>query len=126
MYSIDVESSYEELWRYNIIVMCGGYSASQERLYVTSQEDIISPVGSSLDCEPEGYKLPHVVSLNAAKADNIRAIIYLVPHTLPRGKEVAAYSDFDLEVTVTRGKKIIYQSTHKANQWGGASIEIKL
>ncbi len=126
MYLIEVESGYEQLWRYNTIIMCGGYSATSEQLYVSSQEDIISPLDNPIDCMPEGYKLPHKVSLKTSKADNIRAIIYVVPHILPLGKDVDAFPDFDLDVKITKGKKIIYSTTHQVNQWGGASIEIKL
>ncbi|MFI3292187.1 MAG: hypothetical protein SNG27_01205 [Rikenellaceae bacterium] len=126
MYLIEVESSFEQLWRYNTIVMCGGYSATSEQLYVVSQEDIISPEDSPIESEPEGYELPRRVSLKGDKADNIRAIIYVVPHILPLGRGVEESPDFDLEIKISKGKKIIYNTTHQVNQWGGASIEIKL
>ncbi len=126
MYTIEVESSYEQLWRYNMIVMCGGFSATSESLYVVSQRDIISDIENPIECEPDGYTLPRRVSLRAAKADNIRAIVYVVPHTLPIGRDVDQNPAFDALVTITKSGKEIYRNIHKVNQWGGASIEIKI
>ena len=33
---------------------------------------------------------------------------------------------FDLKVSVTADGETVYDVTHKVNQWGGASIELKL
>ncbi|MFI3282523.1 MAG: hypothetical protein SNG10_03230 [Rikenellaceae bacterium] len=128
MYLIEVENSYEQLWRYNTIVMCGGYSPSPENaeLYVVSTEDIISQIETPIEGEPAGYKLPRRVNLEAAAADHIRVIVYLVAHTLPLGREVSMSPAFDLEVKISKDSEVVYNTTHKVNQWGGASIEIKL
>ncbi len=126
MYKIEVECSYEQLWRYNTIIMCGGFSGSEESLYVVSKEDIISDTEHPIESEPSDFVLPRRVELTAESADHIRAIIYVVPHTLPLSRDVDECPPFDVEVTITNGVKKIYSSTHPVNQWGGASIEIKI
>ncbi|MFR9602282.1 MAG: hypothetical protein SNG02_00230 [Rikenellaceae bacterium] len=128
MYTIEVESSFEQMWRYNTIVMCGGYgpAPSSEQLYVVSKEDIISDIENLIECEPKGYELPRKVTLEAEAAAAIRVIIYVVPHTLPLGREVDNFPPFDLYVRITKKSKSIYAAIHEVNQWGGASIEINL
>ncbi len=128
MYKIDVESDFEQLWRYNTIVMCGGYDSppSSQQLYVVSSKDIISDIENPIECEPVGYTLPRRVTLEAEAADHIRVIVYVIPHTLPLGREVEHYPSFDVDVKISRMGESIYHATHNVNQWGGASIEIKL
>ncbi len=128
MYDIEVESSFEQFWRYNTIIMCGGFSSapSEEQLYVVSQKDIISEIGEPTEQKASDFKSPHLTTLSAPKADHIRTIIYIVPHTLPLGREVESCPPFDVDIKISKNKEVIYQVTHKVNQWGGASIEIKL
>ncbi len=126
MYTIEVESSYEQLWRYNTIIMCGGFSRNDEQLYVVSAKYIISDTENPIDSEPEGFTLPRRVELNAESADHIRAIIYITPHTLPLGRVVEQNPSFDVKVIITKEQNQIYSKLHPVNQWGGASIEIKL
>ncbi len=126
MYTIEVECSYEQLWRYNTIIMCGGFSTKDEQLYVESTKDIISDVENTIECAPADFELPRKVTLRVDKADHIRAIIYVIPHILPLGRDVDENPPFDIEVTITKGTKKIYATPHQVNQWGGASIEIKL
>ncbi len=128
MYTIEVESSFEQMWRYNTIIMCGGYASapSSEQLYVVSSKDIISDIENPIECQPDNYALPRRVILEAKAADNIRVIVYIVPHTLPLGRDVEQLPPFDAEVKIQCGTEVVYNTTHKVNQWGGASIEIKL
>ncbi|MFI3302075.1 MAG: hypothetical protein SNH35_04460 [Rikenellaceae bacterium] len=126
MYTIEVKSSFEQLWRYNTIIMCGGFSPDDELLYVVSTKDIISDMENPIESAPADFTLPRSVMLNADDAEHIRTIIYITPHTLPLGREVKENPPFDVDVTITKDLKNIYSSKHQVNQWGGASIEIKL
>ncbi len=128
MYTIEVKSSFEQVWRYNTMIMCGGYSAlpEEKELYVVSERDIVSEIENRIECEPSGFELPHRLILTAEEADHIRVIIYYVPHTLPLGKEVENRTPFDVDVKISREGEVIYKKVHQINQWGGASIEIKI
>lgn len=125
-YTIDLRSSYEELWRYNVVVECGGFDEAGERICFASEQSIIAPVGSNLLQAPKEPKHPRAMSVTTEPCDSVAAYIYVVPNTLPQSRDVADCQPFDLKVSVAADGKTIYDTVHKVNQWGGASIEIKL
>ena len=118
MYTIRVTCSYDELYRYNTVVMCGGYDSAQEELYVVSARDEASQGGE--------FALPQITTLTADRAENLRIVVYLVAHTLPENLNVEELNPFEVDIKVTKGGKEIYHKPHEVNPWGGAAIEIKL
>lgn len=125
-FQVKVSSSYAELWRYNIIVMGGGFNADGERVDFSSERSEIAPVGSNLSEAPEGTDKSRRLAITLNDSESIAAYVYLIPHTLPINRAIEATQPFDLKVEVLRDKEAIYKVTHKINQWSGASIELKL
>ncbi|MFI3319973.1 MAG: hypothetical protein SNH01_04195 [Rikenellaceae bacterium] len=126
MYKIEVETQFEESWRYNLVVMCGGYTASAKQLYVVSTEDTIAEIEDFQTTKPDGYTLPRQLSLKAKRADNIRALVYVIPHTPPANRDIEEFAPFEMSIKIARDGKEIYSQIHDINQWSGSSIEIKL
>lgn len=125
-FQVKVSSSYAELWRYNMVVMGGGFDAKGERVDFASVRSEIAPVGTNLSEAPEGVDKSRRLSITLNDSENIAAYVYLIPHTLPLNRDIEATQPFDLKVEVLRDKESIYKATHKINQWSGASIELKL
>lgn len=126
MYNIELVSRSEDFWRYNLIVMCAGYNPAGEQLFVVSNEDTVAEVGADLGSAPSGYKLPRVMNLEVPAADNLRMLIYVIPHVLPPSRVIADYPPFDLEVVTTKHGEVVHSSVEQINQWGGASIQIDI
>ena len=123
---IQIKSSYDELWRYNLSAMCGAFDSVGERVDFVKAESFIAEVGTNLKSAPDDYTAKREMKLQTAPCDSIVAYIYVVPHTLPRDRDVADCKPFDLSIKVQMGSETIYNIKHKINQWSGASIELKL
>ena len=123
---IQIKSSYDELWRYNLSAMCGAFDSVGERVDFVKAESFIAEVGANLKSAPDDYTAKREMKLQTAPCDSIVAYIYVVPHTLPRDRDVADCKPFDLSIEVQMGSETIYNIKHKINQWSGASIELKL
>ncbi len=128
MFTIEITSSYEEYWRYNTILMCGGYSSNDEQLYVATERDTIAEVGDEIRVKPQGYTSPRTTQLTCEECDHIRAMVYVVPHTLPKGSKtlVEDHPAFTASITIRRDDELIYENQQPINQWSGISLEIKL
>ncbi len=126
MYKLEVETHFEDSWRFNLVLMCGGYTPSAEQLYVVSVEDVVAEIEEFQTSKPEGYKLPRKLSLKAKKADNIRALVYIIPHTPPATRDIEEFAPFEMSIKISRDGEEIYSQIHDINQWSGGSIEVKL
>ncbi len=126
IFTIRLRSSYGELWRYNIVVECGGFDAAGERSCFASAQSVIAPVGSALTQAPATPTHPRELSVTTEACESIAAYIYVIPNTLPLSRDVQDCRAFDLKVKVAADGQTIYDAAHKVNQWGGASIELKL
>ena len=82
-FKIAVSSKFEELWRYNIIVVCELCSASGERIDFISQESTIAPVGSNLAVPPIDYDTKRNIVIESGEGDYANILVYVIPHTLP-------------------------------------------
>lgn len=125
-FTISLQSRYAELWRYNIVVMCGCFDKAGERADFLSKENFVAAVGSNLTAAPNGIESHNRLTLTTSPCDSIVAYIYLIPHSLPPTREVEEYAPFDLRVKVSADDSVIYDTDHKINQWSGCSIELKL
>ncbi|MFI3259102.1 MAG: hypothetical protein R3Y16_03300 [Rikenellaceae bacterium] len=130
MYKIGVKSDYEELYRYNLVITCAGYDAQGEQLYVTGVEKIYSEEFNEtfgvLPPIPLDFIVGESLTLECETAEKIHVIVYVVTTSLPKSRLVDDSPPFDLEIRVERDSETIYELTHQVNQWGGASINIKL
>ncbi len=125
-YKIDVESSFESIWRYNIFLMCGGDDSQGEKLYVVSSQDVVADEGHEVVEPPLGCQLPRKLSLESEDAESIRVILYIVPHTLPTVRDISQTPPFEMSVTIKHCGEQIYHRVHLVDQWSGDSIEINL
>lgn len=125
-FTISVQSRYAELWRYNIVVMCGCFDKAGERADFLSKENFVAAVGSNLTAAPNGIESHNSLAITTSPCDSVVAYIYLIPHSLPPTREVEEYAPFDLRVKVSADDSVIYDTNHKINQWSGCSIELKL
>lgn len=125
-FTISLQSRYAELWRYNIVVMCGCFDKAGERTDFLSKENFVAAVGSNLTAAPAGIELHNRLTLTTSICDSIVTYIYLIPHSLPPTRDVEEYAPFDLRIKVSADDSVIYDTDHKINQWSGCSIELKL
>lgn len=125
-YTVRLRSGFAELWRYNIVAECGGFDAAGEHVCFVSAQSVIAPVGSALRQAPSEPTHPRALTMTTEPCESITAYIYVIPNTLPISREVQDCLPFDLKVSVTADGETVYDVAHKVNQWGGASIELKL
>lgn len=130
MYRIELKCNFEELWRYNSVITCGGYDATREQLYVSSVERMTSSEfhsGATVSLNPpmdQSYREP--LLLECDDAESIEIHIYIVPHTLPLDRIIDNSPPFIATVTVVRGDEHIYSEDIEVNQWGGVSLKLIL
>ncbi|MBO5216676.1 MAG: hypothetical protein Q4F45_08520 [Alistipes sp.] len=127
IFRVEISSKFEELWRYNIVLMGGGFNAKGEQVDFASSTAQIAKVGTNFTEKPAQLEdMPREYKITLSNCDNIATYIYLVPHTLPFSNEIGTAEPFDLKVEVWCDDEKIYSQRHKINQWSGASIELKL
>ena len=126
VFKIEISSAYERLWCYNMAVTCGCFDEHDNRTDFVAAEDFVAHVGSNLGAKPDGYDLPRVLAFEAAACDHLLMYIYLVPHTLPSGRDIADTEPFDLRVRIARGGGMLVDRIFKINCWSGASIELRV
>ncbi|MFI3305987.1 MAG: hypothetical protein R3Y68_05690 [Rikenellaceae bacterium] len=105
MYRIDLRSNFERLENYDFVITCAGYNKLGEEIYVDGGKSM------SVECDD---------------AESIHLIVYVVTTQIPKDRVIANSPPFPLSVIVRRDDKVIYDQQHEVNQWGGASITIKL
>ncbi len=124
MIKILVNSDFKQMWRYNTTITCCGFSTDDEQLFTLAKSDYRGEVLSPIENHDEGVHL----CLETDECHHIRAIIYIVPNTIPQEDRaaVADHPPFPLEVSISTQSGVKYSKVHHINQWGGAAIEIKL
>lgn len=124
MYKIEIESRYNEFWRYNIAVTCGLFDADNKQIGFVPAESTVAPVGSNIEKCPNGVETHRRLTFTADDCDHLRMYIYIIPHTLPAATHIADCKPFPLSVKVSFAGKTVVQEKREINQWSGASIEI--
>ncbi len=123
-FSVALNSSYAELWRYNIAIVVAGFDAKGQQLEVKSAQSHIADVGANLKSAPEGYDRHRKLSVVVAPCESVEVLIYIIPHTLPSAVDIADTKPFNIHVKVTRGDRAIHDAQHSVNQWSGDSIAL--
>ena len=124
-FQISVRSNFAELWRYNIVVMCGTFDAAGEQIEVTTKESSVASIvegGGVADVAD----VSRDVKLTTGPCESIKAYVYLMPHKLPSAKSPDDTPAFGVRVKVKADDEQIYNVVHSVNQWSGATIELKL
>lgn len=123
-FKIAVSSKFEELWRYNIIVVCELCSADGERIDFISQESTIAPVGSNLTAPPVDYDTARDIKLVSGEGDYVNILVYVIPHTLPSTNDIYKTRPFHLMIKVSSEKTAILSRVFDVNQWSGDNITL--
>lgn len=125
-YTIEIESSYPEFWRYNIALMCGCFDREDRKTGFVSSEDTVADVGSNLTAPPEGYSALRPIRLATPPCDHIVLYVYIIPHTLPVGRDIAGTDPFPLTLRIVTPDGRTIATSYAINQWSGASIELRV
>ena len=129
-FSVEITGSDSELWRYNIAVICGCFASSgsgeDERRDFISAEDTVAPVGSNLAQRPAGIPDTRRISFTTVPCEYLQMYVYVIPHTLPAGRDIADFPPLALQIKVSCGNAVIHSEEYHANAWSGASIELRI
>lgn len=124
-YTIEIECSYEEFWRYNLSIN-GALYLNGAVVQSITYRDAVAEVGSK-PCRSElDNGVPRDIVLTTEGGDSLTLYIYVVPHTLPISKLTADTPTFSLRVRISHGSDVVYSHDYAINQWSGDNIEIKL
>ena len=124
-FKVSVSSKFEELWRYNIVLVCELCDAKGERIDYLSEESFIAPVGSNLDAAPIDYSVDRTLRLTTKEGDYLNILVYIIPHTLPSTNDIIKTKPFPLIVKIENDKKeILVNQVFKINQWSGDNIAL--
>lgn len=121
---VTVSSRFEQLWRYNIVLVCELCDADGERIDYLSQESTVAPVGSNLTAPPAGYSAERTLRLESDEGDYINILVYVVPNTLPATDDIYVTKPFPLIIKVERGDEVIVSCAYDINQWSGDNIAL--
>ena len=125
-FKISVRSNFAELWRYNIVVTCGAFDAAGEQIEVTTSESSVASIVDGAGSAADVADVSRDVKLTTLPCESIKAYVYLMPHKLPSAKSPDDTPTFGVRVKVKADDEQIYNVVHSANQWSGATIELKL
>lgn len=125
-FTIEIRSRSDQWWRYNAAMMCGAFDQSGNRVGFSSTESRVADMGEDLKTPPAGVDMQRRLSLETLPCDRIVLYIYVIPHTLPRDNEIGGHPPFPLRVKISYGGKSVLDREYAINQWGGASIELKV
>ncbi len=125
-FKVSVSSKFEELWRYNIVLVCEVCNANGERLDYLAEESTVAPVGSNLEAAPIDYSVDRTLRIATKEGDHLNILVYVIPHTLPSTNDIIKTKPFPLIVKVENEKKeILVNQAFKINQWSGDNIALK-
>lgn len=125
-FKVSVSSSFEELWRYNIVLVCELCSADGSRIDFLSKESIIAPVGSNMTAPPTDYNADRELCCECGEGDYLNILLYIVPHTLPSTNDLYRIKLFSVVVKVDADKKRVLSQSFNVNQWSGENISLKV
>ena len=123
-FDIFISSSHEEFWKFNVVVMV---DVDREGRHIQLFKDRIdvAPVGSFISEPPVGYK-PRDFRFHTDPANVVTIYIYLIPHTLPRTRDLEAVEPVELRVEALFNDSPLYAHTFEISPWSGDNIEIEL
>ena len=125
-FKVSVSSKFEELWRYNIVLVCEVCDSKGERIDYLAEESFVAPVGSNLEAAPIDYSVDRTLQLTTKEGDYVNILVYVIPHTLPSTNDIIKTKPFALVVKIERDKKeVLVNQAFKVNQWSGDNISLE-
>jgi len=125
VFKVTVSSRFEELWRYNLVVVCELCSADGTRIDFLSQESFVAPVGSNLTTPPMEYNTHRNVEVKCGDGDYLNILVYVIPHTLPLSNDIHNVEHFPLIIKVEKGGNSVLNRAFEINQWSGENITLE-
>jgi len=122
---VTVSSRFEELWRYNIILVGELCASDGSRIDYKSLESSVAPVGANLTAPPADYSAERTLRLKSEEGDYINILVYVVPNTLPSSDDIYATKPFQLRVKVERDGEVLENRVYEINQWSGDNISLE-
>ena len=122
---VTVSSRFEELWRYNIILVGELCAGDGSRIDYSSLESFVAPVGSNLVAPPDDYSAERTLRLKSGEGEYINILVYVLPHTLPISDDIYATKPFSLRVKVERDGESVESRVYEINQWSGDNISLE-
>ena len=125
-FKVSASSRFEELWRYNLVLVCELCNAKGERIDYLAEESFVAPVGSNLEVPPADYSVDRTLRIATKEGEYINVLVYVVPHTLPTTNDIVKTKPFALVVKVENEKKEqLVNQAFKVNQWSGDNITLE-
>ena len=124
-FTINIESEYTDLWRYNISLI-GEVKHGDESIDIVRHSDEVVPVGSNIEMAPHNYNEHRNVKIETAAGDILILYIYIVAHSLPATETTNEENSFEVHIEIKHGEDIAYNRRHSVNIWSGDNIEIRL
>lgn len=125
-FTITLGSRFDGWWRYNAELMCGCFDAEQNRTGFATASSHVADAGSSLTEPPAGVATDRSVRLTTPPCDHLVLYIYIIPHTLPAGREIDAARPFEVELEIAYAGRKLRTEHLRINQWSGASLEMRV
>lgn len=125
-FTIRLTSRYEGWWRYNTALMCGLFDAAGERIGFAAAEDRVADVEADLREKPAGVAADRYTTLATEPCDHLLLYVYVVPHTLPEGRDIEATVPFEAELRIDYDGRRIRSEKLRINQWSGTSLELRV
>ena len=124
-FRVVISSRFDELWRYNLVVVCELCSANGERIEFQSRESTVAPVGSNLVAPPADYDPKRTITIESAEGDYINLLIYIIPNTPPATNDIIEAKPFHLSAKVTMDGNELLNRMFDINQWSGDNIALE-
>ena len=125
-FKVSVSSRFEELWRYNIVLICELCSAGGERIEYLSKESFVAPAGSNLATPPSDYDSNRKLTLESNDGAYLNILVYVIPNTLPSTNDIIKTKPFPLIIKVeNNNKEVFVNQVFEINQWSGDNIALK-
>ncbi len=123
-FTIEVRSSYEGFWRYNVAMTCGCFDSEGRRTGFATASSQLAEVGANRSESPAGAH-DRRIELHTDPCAAFDCFLYVIPHTLPADNDIAATRTFPLEVVVRADGRTLRRERYAINPWSGASIELR-
>ncbi len=124
-FKVEISSDFERFWCYNILVTCGCFDAEGQQIGFASADDTVAPIGSNLEQVPSGYPVRRVVRFDAPECDHLQMYVYVIPHTVPLGRDVDEENFYALDVKISRAGEVVQKCRLSVNRWAGGSFEVR-
>lgn len=121
-FSIELECSDSEWWRYNVVFTCGLFDREDRRMGFATAEDKVVEVGGEV--RDAMKRKARKIVCRTEVCHHVLAYLYIIPHTLPEDEEI--HNDpFEIELKISHAGEEVGRRTYSVNRWSGASLELK-